>query len=124
MDKKEFEQAYGVLSNKLDEVRQQERDIRNEIENAKNKYISTFHFKVDDCVRINHRVPLSKTTQTDMQIIEKGWIKEIKVMVFGDTSEIILIVDKPKKDGTRSIRGAERAYSVKLDEVEVINEND
>lgn len=121
MNKKEFEQAYGVLSNKLDEVRQQERDVRNEIENVKKEYISTFPFKVDDCVRIIHKL---RNTNQPPKVMEKGWIKEIKVMVFGDNSEIILIVDKPKKNGTRALIGAERFYDIKLDEVEVINEND
>ena len=73
---------------------------------------------MDDCVKINQK-PLRATDQP--RVMEKGWIKEIKVMVFGEDAEIILIVDKPKKNGTRSLIGAERFYNIKLDEVEVIN---
>lgn len=128
VSKEEFEQEYRHLDAVIGDLNGRLFNCKNKQKELERAYIATFPFKVNDCVRIKNHIQQEWREEVCINI-EKCWIREISALCFFNTlkkdeqprSEIRVIVDKPKKDGTRSLRGhTERLYNVKLESVEVL----
>lgn len=103
MTKDEFINSYTALQ-------ALKREADSKIAELKREYAASFPFKTGDCVRLN----------VGSRCIEKCWIAGIEIHPWA-LGSIDLVINKPRKDGTRSGRMTS-VYGVKISDVELLTD--